>query len=417
MKYLILLFLTTSITTYASEDQRSPYYFEVTAQNGDGIYSLLRRYELLGPECNLHFFLRENSLSLEDQLIVGRKYKIPVLIYRYNGVSIRSTIDDSDWDKAVRIKQYNEKILANGLRSTSYLKSHILWVPHHEMSCGNQLPEQIADPESDENLVVATKDEENTPITAAKPVSLKSLTVPMFGPAHETVYLKSEKLAGKVYYLVSGHGGPDPGAMAHKVDGSYTLCEDEYAYDVTLRLAKRLMEQGAIVHMLIEDPNDGIREVMYLDCDNDEKSLGKDHIPLSQKLRLRQRTNEINKLYKKHQRQGVTEQVVLSIHVDSRSESLRQDVFFYYYSESNSGKNLATRLKSTFENKYREYQGPHRNYDGSVSSRPLFILKYSWPTAVFVELANIRNAHDRKRILDPNNRQYLADWLYEGLIN
>src|SRR5690606_16450306 len=120
MKYLILLFLITSTATFASEDQRSPYYFEVTAHNGDGIFSLLRRYELLGPECNLHFFLRENSLSLEDQLIVGRKYKIPVLIYRYNGVSIRSTIDDSDWDKAVRIKQYNEKILANGLRSTSY---------------------------------------------------------------------------------------------------------------------------------------------------------------------------------------------------------------------------------------------------------------------------------------------------------
>lgn len=377
----------------------SPYYFEVEAESGDGIFSLLRRYELLEPSCNLDFFLSENELELDDPLIVGNKYKLPVLIYRYNGKSIRSTIGDYNWDKAVRIKQYNESILAKGVRSTHYKKSMILWVPHNEINCEQSLVKR------------------ETATAKTIPVSRKTITAPMFGEKYKEVAIESESLKGKVFYLVSGHGGPDPGAMAHRVDGKYTLCEDEYAYDVTLRLARKLMANGATIHMVVEDGNDGIRENMYLDCDNDEKSMGKHTIPVSQKLRLRQRTNEINNLYKKHKRQGVNDQVVVSIHVDSRSASQRQDVFFYYYSESRSGKALADNLKNTFHQKYIQYQGKERGYGGTVSSRPLFILRNSWPTAVFVELANIRNAMDRKRILKPSNRQHLADWLYEGLIS
>lgn len=403
MTFLLLGILSAGIKGETS----APYYFKVTAEHGDGIFSLLRRYELLEPSCNLDFFLQENKLTINDPLISGKKYVLPVLIYNYNGQSIRSSIGDQDWDKAVRIKSYNESIYKAGLRTTDYRKSRILWVPHHELNCElNQQP-----------VVNNRNNEVESRPAKAIPVSRKTINVPMFGDNYEDVEILSNKLAGKVFYLVSGHGGPDPGAMAHRVDGKYTLCEDEYAYDVTLRLARRLMQDGAVVHMVVEDPTDGIREEMYLDCDNDEKSLGKDVIPVSQKLRLRQRTNEINRLYKKHKREGIQDQVVLSIHVDSRSASQRQDVFFYYYSESNSGKTLASQLQKTFENKYVQYQGKNRDYSGTVSARPLFILRNSWPTAVFVELANIRNAQDRKRILEPSNRQHLADWLYEGLVN
>lgn len=410
MRFGIFIFWQLLLLSGLNASSGSPYYFEVEAAPGDGIFSLLRRYQLLEPSCNLEFFLQKNTLKLEDPLITGKKYMLPVLIYRYDGASIRSTIVDQDWDKAVRIKRYNEGVLSAGLRSTHYQKSHILWVPHHEIHCTENVNKSPALASNN-----STPEPQNKEIKAT-PVSRRTITAPMLGKKYEDVEILSDKLSNKVFYLVSGHGGPDPGAMAHRVDGNYTLCEDEYAYDVTLRLARRLMQEGAIVHMLVEDPNDGIREVMYLDCDNDEKSLGKDVIPVSQKLRLRQRTNEINKLYKKHQRKGIKDQVVLSIHVDSRSASQRQDVFFYYYSESNSGKILADRLQETFHQKYIQYQGKSRDYGGTVSSRPLFILRNSWPTAVFVELANIRNAQDRKRILEPSNRQHLAEWLYEGLI-
>ncbi|MBK8153354.1 MAG: hypothetical protein IPK61_10060 [Saprospiraceae bacterium] len=70
--------------------------------------------------------------------------------------------------------------------------------------------------------------------------------------------------------------------------GKYTLCEDEYAYDVSLRLAKKLMEEGATVHIIVQDKNDGIRDEKYLDCDEDEICATGCQIPISQKKRLRQ---------------------------------------------------------------------------------------------------------------------------------
>jgi N-acetylmuramoyl-L-alanine amidase len=44
------------------------------------------------------------------------------------------------------------------------------------------------------------------------------------------------------------------------------------------------------------------------------------------------------------------------------------------------------------------------------------MLRNTDPPAVYVELANIRNSLDRKRILPESNRQALANWLTEGLM-
>lgn len=66
-------------------------------------------------------------------------------------------------------------------------------------------------------------------------------TVPLFGADHEKVTIESNALNGAVIYLVNGHGGPDPGAIG--IYGDHHLHEDEYAYDISLRLAKSLMEQ------------------------------------------------------------------------------------------------------------------------------------------------------------------------------
>ncbi len=69
-----------------------------------------------------------------------------------------------------------------------------------------------------------------------KPSTPKSLTEPLFGKKHAEVKLEDESLKGAVYYLISGHGGPDPGAVVKK-EGKL-VSEDEYAYDVNLRLAR-----------------------------------------------------------------------------------------------------------------------------------------------------------------------------------
>ena len=389
-----VIFSIVLLQPLSAADLNEPYYHEVQPKKGEGILALLRRYTLNDEPCNVKAFYQINEMQTRDQLLKGKKYKLPILIYTYNGQSIRSTIGDSDMEKALRIQHFNEVMLQKGLRKKTYRKSKILWVPYHELYCNSNEQNKISPP--------AKSKQKN-----------KVLTVSIFGK-NETVEIKNDLLQNQVFYLISGHGGPDPGAMVLGVDNQYDLCEDEYAYDVTLRLAKKLMENGALVHVIIQDKNDGIRDAPYLDCDNDETCLGKT-IPLNQLKRLQQRTLAVNKLYQQHFKRGITKQKVICIHVDSRSVHKNQDVFFYYYDKSKTGKKVATNLHSTFNKMYQKYQRG-RGYHGTISSRPLYVLKNTTPPAVYVELANIKNRKDRLRLIKSSNRQALANWLYEGLI-
>ncbi len=366
-------------------------YYRTAAKNGDGPYSLLKRY-LLYNDCNLEEFYKINKLEGHSQILAGVKYNLPVYIIKYNGQSIRSTLGIKDYDKAKRIEKYNEDIRARGLRRMTIQSSKILWVPFHEMYC---MAEKI--------------DVEAPKSKTSKHTKVNSV----FGPKYNEFTVKSNKLKNHVYYIVSGHGGPDIGANCHK--GGHMLCEDEYAYDVSLRLAKNLMEQGAVVEIIIKDPNDGIRDYEILKKDHDERCYGQ-KLPRNQTARLKQRTDAINKLYLKYRKKGYVHHKVISIHVDSQDESRRQDVYFFVgKNSSRKSRTMAQNLLNTFESKYAYYQ-KNRGYKGSVRTKNFYILRETMPPAVLVELANIKNHKDHKRILNPSNRQYLAQWLYEGLI-
>lgn len=371
-----------------------PYFHSVKARKGDGIHKLLRRYQLTQSACNLSKFLELNKLSQNAHLKAGHSYTLPIYIYTYNGVSIRSTIGDNDWDKAVRIKRYNEAIRTQGLRLSDYVSSKILWVPYSEVKCSE--------------VTVAKTDATPTAVSS----SASSRTVPLFGKKYEKVDIIDRKLKGQVFYVVAGHGGPDPGAMC--TDCASTLCEDEYAYDVSLRLARDLMQHGATVHIIIQDANDGIRDGKHLPCDKDERCMGKLRIPLNHKKRLYQRSNEINRLYRHYRAKGIKTQRTIVIHVDSNSKNKSQDVFFYYHKKSKTGKKLALNTHQVFKSKYEKYQ-KGRGYHGTVKHRNLHMLRAVSPPTLFVELANIRNRYDHKRILLNANRQALANWLFEGV--
>ncbi len=235
-------------------------------------------------------------------------------------------------------------------------------------------------------------------------------TYEIFGNKYKNVAPVDNQLSGAVYYLISGHGGPDPGAVGHL--NNQTLCEDEYAYDVTLRLAHSLIEHGATVYMIVRDDNDGIRDESYLRPDSDEKCYPNLSIPRSQLSRLRQRKDAVNKLYIENK--GRFQRLII-IHVDSRSKGENIDVFFYHDKRSKTGKKLATNLQQTFREKY-DYHQPNRGYHGSVSERNLYVLKYSYPPAAFIELGNINHRRDQQRFMIENNRQALANWLSDGLI-
>jgi len=240
---------------------------------------------------------------------------------------------------------------------------------------------------------------------------IESKEYSIFGKKHTTVLTKSKKLKGAVYYLVSGHGGPDPGAMGKYAGKS--IAEDEYAYDINLRLAKELMAHGATVYIIIRDPNDGIRDERILEIDHDEVAYGDKVIPLNQTARLKQRVDIVNRLHSKNK--GKFQRLIVT-HVDSRSVGQNIDVFFYHHAKSKNGKKLAESIHKTFQKKYKKYQ-PNRTYTGTFEDRTsLYLVKRTHPAMAFIEIGNIRNKKDQRRILEPDNRQALAKWISEGVI-
>ena len=246
---------------------------------------------------------------------------------------------------------------------------------------------------------------------SSKPAANKKGTVRerLFGRKLADVEVTSNRLQGACFYVVSGHGGPDPGAIG-KI-GKVELHEDEYAYDVALRLARNLMQEGAEVRIIIQDAKDGIRDDKYLKNSKRETCMGSP-IPLSQVSRLDQRCAKINSLSRKDKE---TYKRAIFIHVDSRSRHQRTDVFFYHKPKDQASKRLAKTMKSTFSRKYNRHQ-PGRGFSGTVDDRNLYVLRHTTPTSVFVELGNIQNQYDQQRIILSNNRQALANWLCEGFV-
>ncbi len=396
----------------------------VVAERGDGIYSLLRRYALVDFPCNITEFRRLNQLRANSELLRGKSYALPVEVFRYDDRSIRSTTGNDSWDRAVIIKEYNEWMLTERLRDEDYRKDRVLYLPYHVDHCsadfgtGSAAPAivNLGENASSEEELDRLKDrrEERAPIAVPEQITtVGHRTFAIFGKDHAEVPLLDRSLAGRIFYIVSGHGGPDPGATGRR-DG-HLLAEDEYAYDVSLRLCRSILQHGGTPYMIVRDENDGIRDDTYLKPDRDETVWGGASLPRNQKLRLFQRSDIINALYEENLEKGITDQTMIAIHVDSRHRGQQIDVFLYYPEGDQTGARRAERIHRTLRAKYDEYR-PGRGYSGSVSSRDLHMLRETKPSGIYIELANIANTSDQQRIVSPQNRQLLADWLLLGLI-
>jgi len=321
--FLLFLFIhLIALQVFAQE------YKKVQAKDGDGIYSLLRRYNL-NPSEYLDDFIELNKKSLgnNNELLKGTTYKLPVT----ENISIEGSTTETG-------------------------------------------------------------------------------VFPIFGKDYKNIEFKDNELQGAIFYVIAGHGGPDPGAMGKR--SGHQMCEDEYAYDIALRLARNLLEHNATVYVITRDENDGIRDEMYLKCDKDEHVYGDLEIPLNQTKRLKQRTTAVNKISKGYT--GHYERLI-ELHVDSRYQKQKVDIFFYYYPNSKKGKALCNTLFQTIKDKYAEVQ-PNRGYQGTIKGRKLYTLRYANPVSTYIELGNINHDRDQQRLVIVDNRQAIANWLTLGLI-
>ncbi len=385
-RVLLLLLL---LTTVSFQKATPPKWVVAEARKGDTVEKLLARFGLDAADCNRRKFFNLNDLPDNARLKPGADYHLPIKIVKYNGKSIRSTLVSSDLEAAVRIKKFNEKAKTAGLRADDFTESKNLWLPFSEMGCRDDEP-------------IANEPEIRT---GGKRV------FPIFGLKNQKVPLTSQKLKGRVFYIVSGHGAKDAGAIAKL--GKNLLCEDEYAYDVALRLARKLIENGATAYVIVRDNDDGIRDTDICPCDFDELVYGNKTIPASQKPRLFQRSDLINRLFDQNKKAGVTSQTLIEIHVDSRSKGTATDVFFYFKPGDEGGQRFAEHVHKTFSLNYLKKR--NRTYHGTVTGRDLHMLRETKPLGLYIELGNIRNATDQQRILKATNREALANWLFEGI--
>jgi len=447
-----IYFLVITIIYLANSPLLAFNYVNVTIKNGEGMYQIFRKYNIPANSCNINQFKQINKISNLNLLLVGKSYQLPIALVPFNGKSVTTSVKGVNKEVVTRIINYNKFAYSNRLRKVPYVQSKFVWVLHHEMGCSkpssgsnskpaavlvktkitsketagksnypssgnssiketNTKPDRTSAIKTESGIEVpeANFSAGNTSATAG----LRTRTVPIFGSDFKEIRIQDEVLKNKVYYLVSGHGGPDPGTMYR--GQNMTLCEDEYAYDVTLRLARKLMEHSATVYMIVQDPNDGIRNEMYLPIDKDEKCITGYPLVLNQRLRLTQTTDAVNDLYRIHRKKGAAdqEQLAVHIHVDSQHKDLRKDVYFYYQEENKTSEAIAKRIQKTLDNKYKDLAG--RSYNGTVSTRNLFVMRNTIPSTIFMELGNIQNTLDHKRLLISSNRQALAEWLFDGL--
>lgn len=385
-RFLLFLMLATLFSFTKNPPSK---WVVAVAKQGDSVEKMLARFGLNEADCNRRKFLNLNDLPDKTKIKPGRDYFLPIKIVKYNGKSIRSTLMIDDLDVAVRIKNFNEKAKKLGLRLDEFTESKNLWVPFSELGC-----------------------EDDEPVANEPEIKVTGKRIfPIFGLDYQKVPLTSKKLKGRVFYIVSGHGGKDAGAVAKL--GKNLLCEDEYAYDVALRLARKLIEHGATAYVIVRDTDDGIRDTDICKCDFDELIYGNKTIPASQKPRLFQRSDLINQLFDQNNKAGLSNQTLIEIHVDSRSKSTSTDVFFYFKPDDIKGERFATHVHKTFSLNY--LQKRNRTYHGTVTGRDLHMLRETKPLSLYVELGNIRNETDQQRILKPSNREALANWLFEGI--
>jgi N-acetylmuramoyl-L-alanine amidase len=396
-------------------------WLKAKAKSGDYQQIFLKRYHLAGHQCNFDQFRRLNRINKNSELQKGKTYVLPVQIHDYDGTGIRKSLRISDKDQAERIRAYNDSAKKEGLRADDFRTTYQLWLPWHESTCDKPTDRnktQASSTTTPDQEEPETKNEETAStapevLAATQITNTGNRTFPIFGDQYAYTPLLDTKLRGKVFYVVSGHGGIDSGAQGKR--GSKTLCEDEYAYDVALRLTRLLVSHGATAFLIVRDTNDGIRDTDYLDCDTDEVIWGNIPTAPGQRKRLEDRVEVINKFTSSYLAKGITDQTLIEIHVDARGKSAKTDVYFYYRPASVASARVANRLQETFLLRYAKVRAT-RKYSGTVSERGLFMLtETKTPKAVYIELGNIKNPYDQLRLVMPRNRQLLAQWLLDGI--
>lgn len=399
MKHFVLILISFQISILYSKEE----FVRVEVKKGETIQTLFDKWEIPFTNENLLKFKELNSNKVkQDKIFWGVTYRLPIFVNSQDDFerSILPIIEDKIYKKLL---EYNSKILAKGI----YLQKNKILIPYHIFQTIN-----ISTESQYENEISKKRQKSQNRRKRRISEAISKLVKPYYGKKQQKIKYIDNSLKGCAFYLISGHGGPDPGAIGKY--RNFEMTEDEYAYDITLRLAYELERRRAQVFMITIDTSNGIRDEKFLDSEVNELFYGGVPIPLNQKDRLQVCVDIVNKLYKKN-RTKYKKHISINIHLDSRGESEKIDVFFYYQEQNPESRLIANSLINTLRQQYEKHQ-PGRGYNGTISSRNLFMLRNTLPPTVYIELGNIQNPHNQIRFIKNSNRRAIAKWLTLGLV-
>ena len=266
-----------------------------------------------------------------------------------------------------------------------------------------------------------------------------------------------KKLAGVAVILDAGHGGEDPGTL-----GKLGTHEDDYVYDIMCRV-KRLLERdtGARVLTTIIDGNSSYAVLDYYNfrMDKDEYLLTSpryNNVDPTTSVNLRWYL--ANSHYRRLVREGFDKEKIVftSFHADSLGSSTRGAMVYVPNAYHRRGKNgfnnsVYKRFKEVREKPYVEFtweqrkrseevsrdfaaalidafrkrrvkvhDRPAQRGSGDFATRSLIVrgrqvyvpgvLRYNeTPVKVLVEVLNLNNTTDCRRIKDPRFREMVAE--------
>jgi|GEM_PF-2599223 len=239
-------------------------------------------------------------------------------------------------------------------------------------------------------------------------------------------------LSNLLVIIDPGHGGSDEGAHIEYL--GHRITEDEYAYDIALRLERLLLAASGNTYFTVVDPNQAISEATFLEeWDRDEFFNGEKR-RLAQAgaqgllLRVASANQALADFIKNDKKRCCV--VFVSIHIDSQKESIKgvmiikpqgQEVtpLILGLKESFSGPPNLLRTKNGIP--FQQILEPTKNYvvvRGQNNASPKWGGKdiNRIQNRTLVELGNINNPEDLQHLLDPNFREEYAKRIFDGIV-
>ena len=230
---------------------------------------------------------------------------------------------------------------------------------------------------------------------------------------------KSTQLKGITIVLDPGHGGLDPGAIVKSTDGlgdTLYITEDEYVYDIALRMVPLLKEHGAQVQLTILSPNHLVRDTtpasrtLIHEKNEIYNSLAKNRTnaledwPVGGTRGLERRAEVAQELFT----HLGGEQVFISLHADNSPGTPRAAGVLFQ--ESTGSKEVTA---SRFAQILADNLGP----GAYTKPRDLGVLRNNGaPNKVLVEVRNVAYQEHAWALRFANSRQMDAQNLVNGIL-